>query len=186
MCIRDRLKGRESVNVPFIVVAVGWKPATGPLPGVVANEPVPDRVPPVQLKIPVALLLGMTILPVPVSVPLLKFSVGRVVVAAPSRLSVPPVMFSVFAAKVPVSEVAPLLTFSVPVPVTPPLCTSSAPSVLIPVSVVRCHLLAHWPLTKPASNCRHRRYMRLSLIHISEPTRLGMISYAVFCLKKKK
>src|SRR5450756_1634641 len=25
-----------------------------------------------------------------------------------------------------------------------------------------------------------------SLIHISEPTRLGMISYAVFCLKKKK
>src|SRR5450756_907853 len=26
----------------------------------------------------------------------------------------------------------------------------------------------------------------LSLIHISEPTRLGMTSYAVFCLKKKK
>src|SRR5665648_1020001 len=26
----------------------------------------------------------------------------------------------------------------------------------------------------------------LSLIHISEPTGLGMISYAVFCLKKKK
>src|SRR5450756_745518 len=26
----------------------------------------------------------------------------------------------------------------------------------------------------------------LSLIHISEPTRLGMISYAVFCLQKKK
>src|SRR5450756_1983250 len=25
----------------------------------------------------------------------------------------------------------------------------------------------------------------LSLIHISEPTRLGMMSYAVFCLKKK-
>src|SRR5450759_4747700 len=25
--------------------------------------------------------------------------------------------------------------------------------------------------------------MHLSLIHISEPTRLGMISYAVFCLK---
>src|SRR5450756_3084275 len=29
-------------------------------------------------------------------------------------------------------------------------------------------------------------YQYLSLIHISEPTRLGMISYAVFCLKKKK
>ena len=27
---------------------------------------------------------------------------------------------------------------------------------------------------------------RLSIIHISEPTRLRMISYAVFCLKKKK
>src|SRR5450756_2832233 len=30
-----------------------------------------------------------------------------------------------------------------------------------------------------------RAVMELSLIHISEPTRLGMISYAVFCLKKK-
>ena len=27
---------------------------------------------------------------------------------------------------------------------------------------------------------------KLSLIHISEPTRLRCISYAVFCLKKKK
>ena len=27
-------------------------------------------------------------------------------------------------------------------------------------------------------------FLSLSLIHISEPTRLGMISYAVFCLKK--
>ena len=27
-------------------------------------------------------------------------------------------------------------------------------------------------------------FLCLSLIHISEPTRLGMISYAVFCLKK--
>ncbi len=30
------------------------------------------------------------------------------------------------------------------------------------------------------------RVVRLSLIHISEPTRLALISYAVFCLKKKK
>src|SRR5450759_5817551 len=30
------------------------------------------------------------------------------------------------------------------------------------------------------------KHLHLSLIHISEPTRLGMISYAVFCLKKKK
>ena len=28
--------------------------------------------------------------------------------------------------------------------------------------------------------------LNLSLIHISEPTRLLSISYAVFCLKKKK
>src|SRR5450759_2749050 len=33
---------------------------------------------------------------------------------------------------------------------------------------------------------RFMSVLRLSLIHISEPTRLGMISYAVFCLKKKK
>src|SRR5665648_999667 len=33
------------------------------------------------------------------------------------------------------------------------------------------------------SLCYFPKY--LSLIHISEPTRLGMISYAVFCLKKK-
>src|SRR5680860_1910911 len=30
------------------------------------------------------------------------------------------------------------------------------------------------------------RYSKLSLIHISEPTRRTPISYAVFCLKKKK
>src|SRR5665648_1224200 len=41
------------------------------------------------------------------------------------------------------------------------------------------------------SDYPHRRAQEediliLSLIHISEPTRLGMISYAVFCLKKKK
>src|SRR5450756_1233233 len=30
------------------------------------------------------------------------------------------------------------------------------------------------------------RLSTLSLIHISEPTRLGMISYAVFCLNNKK
>src|SRR5678816_2856298 len=31
-----------------------------------------------------------------------------------------------------------------------------------------------------------RTHEKLSLIHISEPTRLLSISYAVFCLKKKK
>src|SRR5450759_4013090 len=37
-----------------------------------------------------------------------------------------------------------------------------------------------------ASLYNDRAISYLSLIHISEPTRLGMISYAVFCLKKKK
>src|SRR5678816_4703466 len=34
--------------------------------------------------------------------------------------------------------------------------------------------------------CGSTVYWELSLIHISEPTRLLSISYAVFCLKKKK
>src|SRR5665213_4503378 len=33
---------------------------------------------------------------------------------------------------------------------------------------------------------QHRKGFMLSLIHISEPTRQAEISYAVFCLKKKK
>src|SRR5678815_5658384 len=44
-------------------------------------------------------------------------------------------------------------------------------------------------MSSPATSCS-RRYTDsastyLSLIHISEPTRLLSISYAVFCLKKK-
>src|SRR5678815_685254 len=40
---------------------------------------------------------------------------------------------------------------------------------------------------QPGSNAhRHGSHQALSLIHISEPTRLLSISYAVFCLKKKK
>src|SRR5450756_2569965 len=41
-------------------------------------------------------------------------------------------------------------------------------------------------LYAPRDAYHHHRRRYLSLIHISEPTRLGMISYAVFCLKKKK
>ena len=36
-----------------------------------------------------------------------------------------------------------------------------------------------------SSKMRISRLERLSLIHISEPTRQAEISYAVFCLKKK-
>eukprot|EP00825_Cyclidium_porcatum_P029166 TRINITY_DN31212_c0_g1_i2.p1 TRINITY_DN31212_c0_g1~~TRINITY_DN31212_c0_g1_i2.p1 ORF type:complete len:159 (-),score=20.56 TRINITY_DN31212_c0_g1_i2:52-528(-) len=44
--------------------------------------------------------------------------------------------------------------------------------------------------TKPRRSIDYQTHLKtqhqyLSLIHISEPTRLGMISYAVFCLKKK-
>src|SRR5450759_1727475 len=38
---------------------------------------------------------------------------------------------------------------------------------------------------RPGERQSHGSTKYLSLIHISEPTRLGMISYAVFCLKKK-
>src|SRR5450756_2934862 len=60
----------------------------------------------------------------------------------------------------------------------------------------RIHELSHRGASSPLTHgladraprsipaCRRTR-QRLSLIHISEPTRLGMISYAVFCLKKK-
>src|SRR5450756_2957115 len=39
---------------------------------------------------------------------------------------------------------------------------------------------------RDGSQAMAKKVQDLSLIHISEPTRLGMISYAVFCLKKKK
>src|SRR5659263_127564 len=41
------------------------------------------------------------------------------------------------------------------------------------------------PVTRIKSSALLMTPVSLSLIHISEPTRLGMISYAVFCLKKK-
>src|SRR5450756_2060388 len=53
-----------------------------------------------------------------------------------------------------------------------------------------CHVDAflslddHIFLTQRAAGEVDRLSSCLSLIHISEPTRLGMISYAVFCLKK--
>ena len=39
---------------------------------------------------------------------------------------------------------------------------------------------------QPTALQRAAQAVDLSLIHISEPTRLLSISYAVFCLKKKK
>src|SRR5450759_2398321 len=40
--------------------------------------------------------------------------------------------------------------------------------------------VSHWQ----SLGCKSSPHLMLSLIHISEPTRLGMTSYAVFCLKK--
>src|SRR5450756_2211747 len=47
-------------------------------------------------------------------------------------------------------------------------------------------LWIHHHLGIPRLELLHAAPQHLSLIHISEPTRLGMISYAVFCLKKQK
>ena len=48
-------------------------------------------------------------------------------------------------------------------------------------------LIEAHPLTGRTHQIRlHMAFLGLSLIHISEPTRLLSISYAVFCLKKKK
>ena len=46
------------------------------------------------------------------------------------------------------------------------------------------HLVVDEPI--PENNFEEMMSEMLSLIHISEPTRLRRISYAVFCLKKKK
>src|SRR5678815_5875192 len=53
-----------------------------------------------------------------------------------------------------------------------------SPSRSVPNTLSTIH-----PLNQPTFI--HPFHMTLSLIHISEPTRLLSISYAVFCLKKK-
>src|SRR5450756_2667084 len=53
--------------------------------------------------------------------------------------------------------------------------------ILFPLSIYNLALYSRKLLADIKEDCPD-----LSLIHISEPTRLGMISYAVFCLKKKK
>src|SRR5450756_2660909 len=91
----------------------------------------------------------------------------------------------------------------------PPNRTGGSPASGSPVSgfvVVRLYVSMHVPPPRTAAHAgqtirsasgdgpspalsRHHPTAiaaDLSLIHISEPTRLGMISYAVFCLKKKK
>ena len=59
------------------------------------------------------------------------------------------------------------------------LCLLMARGAIVSMLCVICILPAMYIVFDKA-------IVKLSLIHISEPTRLGMISYAVFCLKKKK
>src|SRR5428012_21405 len=74
----------------------------------------------------------------------------------------------------------------------PPRCTQSRSSAASDV-YKRQHLQSqHFGRPRRVDHLRSEvrdqpdQHGELSLIHISEPTRLGMISYAVFCLKKKK
>src|SRR5450756_2726075 len=69
--------------------------------------------------------------------------------------------------------------------ITPELIEKQIDAVFedIGVDAVKVGMLSH-SCCMEAVERKLREY--LSLIHISEPTRLGMISYAVFCLKKKK
>src|SRR5665648_1181070 len=60
-------------------------------------------------------------------------------------------------------------------------------TMMLPAGKSALYGMMLWPMyMHMASNARKPEVLFLSLIHISEPTRLGMISYAVFCLKKKK
>src|SRR5450756_2652161 len=70
------------------------------------------------------------------------------------------------------------------------VCVQPCEPIALPSAIVRrirdglaC---AHGPSGKKVACAWYAFSVLLSLIHISEPTRLGMISYAVFCLKKKK
>eukprot|EP00658_Telonema_sp_P-2_P049608 TRINITY_DN37748_c0_g1_i1.p1 TRINITY_DN37748_c0_g1~~TRINITY_DN37748_c0_g1_i1.p1 ORF type:complete len:112 (-),score=8.59 TRINITY_DN37748_c0_g1_i1:27-362(-) len=61
---------------------------------------------------------------------------------------------------------------------------------LIPASCFECGLVKPLPFLSVTLNLGlplgNHTLLGLSLIHISEPTRLLSISYAVFCLKKKQ
>ena len=61
--------------------------------------------------------------------------------------------------------------------------TGQVPGLEKIVAVIRSREVSLTLFYQAMSQCK--ALYKLSLIHISEPTRLGMISYAVFCLKKK-
>src|SRR5450756_3195047 len=66
-----------------------------------------------------------------------------------------------------------------------PTAQPASASALRPAAVVTLHERGDGrPGLRPLGLVAEDLCVGLSLIHISEPTRLGMISYAVFCLKK--
>ena len=72
---------------------------------------------------------------------------------------------------------------TIPTPTTRPPTTTQPPATTRPTPTTRPPTTTTTTRPRPSS-CQAGYY--LSLIHISEPTRLRRISYAVFCLKKKK
>src|SRR5450756_2133262 len=70
---------------------------------------------------------------------------------------------------------------SAPVAVAPP-ARSARPSGPNPTLAYDWVAIAPTPARAHGTTDPTARNLDLSLIHISEPTRLGMISYAVFCL----
>eukprot|EP00658_Telonema_sp_P-2_P027126 TRINITY_DN2101_c0_g1_i1.p2 TRINITY_DN2101_c0_g1~~TRINITY_DN2101_c0_g1_i1.p2 ORF type:complete len:112 (+),score=38.13 TRINITY_DN2101_c0_g1_i1:114-449(+) len=74
--------------------------------------------------------------------------------------------------------------FFTPPPKTAPGQPTFAPTSTVPQpSTVPAYMQQEMP---QSSQQAFQALVNLSLIHISEPTRLLSISYAVFCLKKKK
>src|SRR5678816_4454313 len=69
-------------------------------------------------------------------------------------------------------------------PDTPLIWLTDAGSVEMALHVIQQEGAYHY-FEKPVDADKLRIVLDLSLIHISEPTRLLSISYAVFCLKKK-
>src|SRR5450756_3051137 len=69
-----------------------------------------------------------------------------------------------------------------------PLITQRSQVQILPPLQVKSQVRGPFSPRGGRASCVRDRTVtaNLSLIHISEPTRLGMISYAVFCLKKKK
>src|SRR5674476_1445501 len=73
----------------------------------------------------------------------------------------------------------------VPAPVPPERCQHTSTS-LFGDHPREGRVLAQFQGYRPCRGERLGKSVDLSLIHISEPTRQAEISYAVFCLKKKK